>query len=245
MFDFLALMKEKLIRLISEKFGYNYSKKVVKSLNIHKTSKIKFSRNSSINNASIEEHVEVSFFEGNLESLSIGRCTYVSRDMMVYGLNGILNIGRYCSIAGRLALICGNGFHQYERISTYPFPQRSPFSKSNAAKRLFSDNACFPINELCIGNDVWIGEDVFITKNVKIGNGAVIAAKSVVTRDVPGFAIVAGNPAEIKKYRYSKEEIDMIEEIKWWEWPIEKIIENIEIFKLTGDVLNNKLKELI
>ena len=238
-------MKEKLIRKISEKFGYNYSKKAVKSLNIHKTSKINFKPNSSINNAFIEEHVDVSLFEGNLESLSIGRCTYVSRDMMVHGLNGILNIGRYCSIAGRLALVGGNGFHQYNRLSTFPFSQRLPFSKSNAAKTLFSDNACFPINEICIGNDVWIGEDVFIAKNVKIGNGAVIAAKSVVTRDVPGYAIVAGNPAEIKKYRYSKEMIDMIEKIKWWEWPIEEIAKNIEIFKLTGDALNNKLKELL
>ncbi len=238
-------MKEKLIRKISEKFGYNYSKKAVKSLNIHKTSKINFKPNSSINNAFIEEHVDVSLFEGNLESLSIGRCTYVSRDMMVHGLNGILNIGRYCSIAGRLALVGGNGFHQYNRLSTFPFSQRLPFSKSNAAKTLFSDNACFPINEICIGNDVWIGEDVFIAKNVKIGNGAVIAAKSVVTRDVPGYAIVAGNPAEIKKYRYSKEVIDMIEKIKWWEWPIEEIIKNIKIFKLTGDALNNKLKELL
>jgi|TARA_B100001971_G_C18050740_1_gene462718 acetyltransferase-like isoleucine patch superfamily enzyme len=238
-------MKEKLIRKISEKFGYNYSKKAVKSLNIHKTSKINFKPNSSINNAFIEEHVDVSLFEGNLESLSIGRCTYVSRDMMVHGLNGILNIGRYCSIAGRLALVGGNGFHQYNRLSTFPFSQRLPFSKSNAAKTLFSDNACFPINEICIGNDVWIGEDVFIAKNVKIGNGAVIAAKSVVTRDVPGYAIVAGNPAEIKKYRYSKEMIDMIEKIKWWEWPIEEIIKNIKIFKLTGDALNNKLKELL
>jgi len=238
-------MKEKLIKKISEKFGYNYSKKAVKSLNIHKTSKINFKPNSSINNAFIEEHVDVSLFEGNLESLSIGRCTYVSRDMMVHGLNGILNIGRYCSIAGRLALVGGNGFHQYNRLSTFPFSQRLPFSKSNAAKTLFSDNACFPINEICIGNDVWIGEDVFIAKNVKIGNGAVIAAKSVVTRDVPGYAIVAGNPAEIKKYRYSKEVIDMIEKIKWWEWPIEEIAKNIEIFKLTGDALNNKLKELL
>ncbi len=238
-------MKEKLIKKISEKFGYNYSKKAVKSLNIHKTSKINFKPNSSINNAFIEEHVDVSLFEGNLESLSIGRCTYVSRDMMVHGLNGILNIGRYCSIAGRLALVGGNGFHQYNRLSTFPFSQRLPFSKSNAAKTLFSDNACFPINEICIGNDVWIGEDVFIAKNVKIGNGAVIAAKSVVTRDVPGYAIVAGNPAEIKKYRYSKEVIDMIEKIKWWEWPIEEIIKNIKIFKLTGDALNKKLKGLL
>lgn len=239
-------MKETLIRLINEKLGYNYSKKVVKSLNMHKTSKINFGLISSINNASIEEHVEIRLLEARLESLSIGRCTYVSGTLKVYGINGHLSIGRYCSIAGKLSLICGSGRHQYNRISTYPFLRRPPFLKSNnVAEKFHSDNASLPITELCIGNDVWIGEDVLIAKNIKIGNGAVIAAKSVVTLDVPGYAIVAGNPAEIKKYRYSKEEIDMIEEIKWWEWPVEKIIKNIEIFKLTGDALNNKLKELL
>ena len=239
-------MREKLIKLISEKFGYNYSKKVVKSLNMHKTSKINFSLISSINNASIEEHVEVSLLEvAGLESLSIGRCTYVSGTLKVYGLNGNLTIGRYCSVAGKLTLICGDGLHQYNRISTFPFRSRPPFSKNNVTKTLYPDDSCFPATELCIGNDVWIGEDVLIAKNVKVGNGAVIAAKSVVTRDVPGFAIVAGHPAKIIKYRHSKEEIDMIEEIKWWEWPIEKVIKNIEVFKLTGDVLNKKLKELL
>tara|TARA_B100000315_G_C14328194_1_gene474020 strand:+ start:20 stop:736 length:717 start_codon:yes stop_codon:yes gene_type:complete len=238
-------MKEKLIRLISEKFGYNYSKKVVKSSNIHKTSKINFSPDSSINNASVEEYVEISLLEARLESLSIGRCTYVSGAVKVYGLNGNLTIGRYCSIAGKLSLICGNGFHEYNRVSTYPFPFRPPFNEHNIEKKLFPDDSCFPVTELSIGNDVWIGEDVLVTKNVKIGNGAVIAAKSVVTRDVPGYAIVAGNPAEIIKYRYPKEEIKMIEKIKWWEWPVEKIIRKIEIFELTGDALSNKLKELL
>lgn len=214
-------------------------------MNIHKTSKIGFGLRSSINSASVEEYVEVALLTGNLKSLSIGRCTYVCKDIQVIGLNGILNIGRYCSIAGKLALVIGNGFHRYKRMSTYPFPQRPPFLKSSDAKILFSDKECFPITELCIGNDVWIGEDVFITKNIKVGNGAVIAAKSVVTRDVPGFAIVAGNPAEIKAYRYSEEVIDMIEKLKWWEWPIEDIIKHIEIFKLTGDALSNKLKEFL
>ena len=127
-------MNESLIKLICQKFRYNYSKKVVKSLNIHKTSKIGFGLRSSINDASIEEYVEVPLLTGNLESLSIGRCTYVCKDIQVIGVNGILNIGRYCSVAGRLALIIGNGFHQYERMSTYPFPLRPPLHKSNAAK---------------------------------------------------------------------------------------------------------------
>jgi acetyltransferase-like isoleucine patch superfamily enzyme len=238
-------MKRKLIKIISEKFGCNYSKKVVKSLNIHKTSKIQFGLDSSINNASIEEYVEISLFQARLESLSIGRCTYVSGVVIVSGYNGNLSIGRYCSIAGELFLLCGETFHHYNSMSTYPFAHRLPFKEKNLVKKPCIENACSTTTEICIGNDVWIGKDVLIVKNVKVGNGAVIAAKSVVTKDVPGYAIVAGNPAEIKKYRYSKEVIDMIEKIKWWEWPIEKIIKNNEIFELTGEALTNKLKELL
>lgn len=238
-------MKRKLIKAIISKFKYNYSRKVLKSPNIHKTSKIYCSPSSNINKILIEEYVEIPLLTACLESLSVGRCTYVSGAVKAIGLNGNLSIGRYCSIAGKLSLICGDGYHQYNKISTYPFPFRAPFNENNIAKKLYPDNACFPTTKLCIGNDVWIGEDVLITKNIKVGNGAVIASQSVVTRDVPGFAIVAGNPAEIKKYRYGTEEIDMIEKIKWWDWPIEKINNNIEIFELTGDALKNKLRELL
>ena len=103
----------------------------------------------------------------------------------------------------------------------------------------------FPETKIIIGNDVLIGEDVLITKNVQIGNGAVIAAKSVLIHDVPPYAIVIGNPATIVSYRYSKKEIEMIEKIKWWNWSTKKIIENIHIFKMTRSELNNELERII
>jgi virginiamycin A acetyltransferase len=82
-----------------------------------------------------------------------------------------------------------------------------------------------------IGNDVWIGYMASILDGVKVGNGAIIAAHSVVTKDVPDYAVVAGNPARIKRYRFDSNTIDQLNEIKWWDWDQQKIIDNMETFK--------------
>ena len=121
----------------------------------------------------------------------------------------------------------------------------SPFKNYNIKDKLFDSISSFPETKIIIGNDVSIGEDVLITKNVQIGNGAVIAAKSVLIHDVPPYAIVIGNPATIVSYRYSKKEIEIIEKIKWWNWSTKKIIENIHIFKMTKNELNKELERII
>jgi virginiamycin A acetyltransferase len=79
-----------------------------------------------------------------------------------------------------------------------------------------------------VGNDVWIGYEAVIMPGVKIGNGAVIAAKSVVTKDVPPYTVVGGNPARLIKQRFSDAEVAQLLEIKWWDWDIEKITRNID-----------------
>lgn len=79
-----------------------------------------------------------------------------------------------------------------------------------------------------IGNDVWIGDNVIILPGVKIGDGAVVAAGGVVTRDVPPYAIVGGVPTRIIKYRFTSEQIQILERIKWWNWSDEKIFQSIE-----------------
>jgi virginiamycin A acetyltransferase len=79
-----------------------------------------------------------------------------------------------------------------------------------------------------IGNDVWIGYEVVVMAGVKVGDGAIIAAKSVVTKDVPPYAIVGGNPAQIIRQRFSDGEIATLLEIAWWNWDIEKISRHLD-----------------
>ena len=81
-----------------------------------------------------------------------------------------------------------------------------------------------------IGNDVWIGMDVMVLSGVKIGDGAVIGARSVIASDVPPYSVVAGGPAQILRYRFSNEQIKKLLEIAWWNWPTPKIIENMTYF---------------
>ena len=93
-----------------------------------------------------------------------------------------------------------------------------------------------------IGNDVWIGWDVLIKGGVTIGNGAVIGARSVVTKVVPPYAVVAGVPAKVIKYRFEQEKIDLLQQLQWWDWDIDRIYENLDRLKnfdltfLKGDV---------
>lgn len=83
-----------------------------------------------------------------------------------------------------------------------------------------------------IGNDVWLGKNVIITNYANIGNGVIAGAGAVITRDVPDYAVVAGVPARIIRYRYSAEEITYLNRIAWWDWPDEKVIENYDDFYL-------------
>lgn len=82
-----------------------------------------------------------------------------------------------------------------------------------------------------IGNDVWIGWGVLIKGGVTIGNGAVIGARSVVTKDVPPYAVVAGVPAKVIKYRFEQEKIDLLQQLQWWNWDIDRIYENLDRLK--------------
>jgi virginiamycin A acetyltransferase len=111
-------------------------------------------------------------------------------------------IGRYCSIANNVSI--GMGEHKLDKIST---------------NSIFYDNAFEMLTkkECILGNDVWIGVDSIIRRGVTIGHGAVIGANSFVTHDVPDFAVVAGSPAKILKYRFSAGDIVKILESGWWE----------------------------
>lgn len=93
-------------------------------------------------------------------------------------------------------------------------------------KQLFDEYG----KNIVVGNDVWIGADCLLMDGIKIGNGSVIATRSVVTKDVPPYAIVAGAPAKIIRFRFSDEQIKALETIKWWDWDLSRIEQSADTF---------------
>lgn len=128
-----------------------------------------------------------------------------------------LVIGKFCAIAAETKFIL-TGDHKLDGISTYPFP-----IFQNGWENAY-DILDLPIKgDILIGNDVWIGYGCLIKNGVTIGDGAIIGAGAVVVKDVPAYAVVAGNPARVVKMRFPDETIQKLLEIAWWNWEIEKI----------------------
>lgn len=136
-----------------------------------------------------------------------------------------LKIGNFCSIAGGVSIILSSA-HRADWVSTFPFIQAEDTTimdhiEDNSKRGLLSSKG-----DVIIGNDVWIGRNAIILSGVKIGDGAIIGAGSIVTKNVNDYEIVVGNPAKHIKYRFNREEIEGLKKIQWWNWPIEKIMEN-------------------
>ncbi len=138
-----------------------------------------------------------------------------------------LIIGKFCMIASGATFIMNGGNHLTVATSAYPF------AIFGGAWQHAMDGKSYPTKgNTVIGNDVWIGHDATIMPGVTIGDGSIIAAKAVVTKDVEPYTIVGGNPAKLIKKRFSDGTISKLLELKWWDWNIEKITENVE--KLTS-----------
>ena len=142
----------------------------------------------------------------NCIGVTMGRYSYMGKN------NSVTNaeIGSFCSIASYCAI--GGGAHDLTAVSTSPVFQEG--------RNVFGVNLGHLKSELnnkvVIGNDVWIGENVFINDGITIGNGAVIGAHSVVTHDVPDYAIVAGVPAKVIRYRFAQETVEKLTKDAWW-----------------------------
>lgn len=135
---------------------------------------------------------------------------------VVYGKAGHCFIGKYCSIGENVRIDIGHE-HNPDNISTYPFNIKLP---SIAAQ--CTTHPKFK-GDVHIGNDVWLGFDTIILSGVTIGDGAVIGANSVVKSDIPPYAIYAGSPATFKRRRFSLEDIESLMDMKWWDWPDERL----------------------
>lgn len=148
-----------------------------------------------------------------LKNSSIDNYSYINKNSIVIHTK----VGKFCSIGPNVQIVLGS--HPIHMVSTHPV-----FYARNKSFTTFADQN---YNEeyvgVEIGNDVWIGEGVLIPGGIKIGDGAIIASRAVVTRDVEPYSIVAGIPAKHIRYRFDKEVIEKIKYSAWWDWNEEKL----------------------
>ena len=133
-------------------------------------------------------------------------------------------IGKFCSIACGAKFLFNSANHTLSSLSTYPFPlffEEWGLEKRNVAESW--DNK----GDIVLGNDVWIGYEAVIMAGVTIGDGAIIGARAVVTKDVPPYTVAGGIPAKPIKKRYPEETIAALSELKWWDWPENRIAQNL------------------
>ena len=142
-----------------------------------------------------------------------------------------LIIGKFCALARGVKFIMNGANHKMSGISTYPFA-----IFGNGWEKVMPQPGELPFKgDTVIGNDVWIGYDCLIMPGVQIGDGAIIASRSVVTADVPAYTVVGGNPARRIKERFAPAVVDRLLALAWWDWPIEKITRHLASI-VAGDV---------
>jgi chloramphenicol O-acetyltransferase type B len=169
-----------------------------------------------------------SYYAGYYHGHSFDDCArYLLPDL---GADKLL-IGSFCSIgSGASFVMAGNQGHRNEWISTFPFyfyPDAPEFDGAN--------NGYLPAGDTVIGSDVWIGAEAIIMPGVKVGDGAVVGTRALVTRDVEPYEIVGGNPARAIRRRFSDERVTMLLDMKWWDWPVEQLHRAIALLT-SGDV---------
>jgi virginiamycin A acetyltransferase len=136
-----------------------------------------------------------------------------------------LIIGKFCALSHGVKFIMNGGNHKLSGISTYPFQ-----IFGGGWEKAMPEAGYLPLKgDTVIGNDVWIGFDSLIMPGVGIGNGAIIASRSVVVSDIPAYTVAGGNPAKVIKERVSREDAAALEDIAWWDWPVEKISRHLDV----------------
>ncbi|MDR1468069.1 MAG: CatB-related O-acetyltransferase [Spirochaetaceae bacterium] len=162
--------------------------------------------------------------------IEIGDYTIGHPHIWYWGDKYTLKIGKFCSLAAGVTILLG-GEHHAEWLSTYMFNKalEGPDDIEGVTSK----------GDVIIGNDVWIGSEAKILSGVRIGDGCVIGANSLVTKDIPDYTISVGVPAKVIRKRFPDEVIGKLKEIAWWEWP------DWDIYKAIPLLQNNDIEKLI
>lgn len=143
-----------------------------------------------------------------------------------------LIIGRYCALASGVRFLMAGANHRMDGVSTYPFAIYEG-AWAERAHDLIAVDAIPSPGDTVLGSDVWLGYGVTVLPGVRIGHGAIVAARSVVTADVPDYGVVAGNPARLIRMRFSGQDVALLLRLAWWDWPVEKVTRHVRAL-MTG-----------
>ena len=187
-----------------------------------------------VRDSNLAEGVEIGR-RNSLRSATIGLRTYTGSDCNI----SHATIGSYCAISWNVSI--GGADHACQKLALTPKFRitRNP------------DDAIVPYPEswsnVCrIGSDVWLASGVCVLRGLTIGDGCVVGANSVVTRDLPPYSIAVGAPARVIRYRFSSSTIDFIQTVRWWEFPVAVLKENADLFDLTDEMkIVRRLKEIV
>lgn len=205
---------------------FDYYKELTKSMFRTVKAVIKYPRTKIASGVSINDKCRFGV-NVKIHKNSIIADTHIGDYSYVGGNSEIKNctIGKFCSIAPDVKI--GLGIHPTDKISTYPGFYSD---KASVVVHIGIDKSFIETKAVTIGNDVWIGTNCLIKDGVYIGNGAIIAAGSVVTKNVAPYSIVGGIPAKVIRYRFSTDEIELLESFKWWDKGLEFCKKNAHLF---------------
>lgn len=197
---------------------------------IRKCPNVKIMYGSDVTDTVFDKHGFVAH-HAQLFDVTVGNYSSIGRYCKIRSAD----IGKYCSISWDVTI--GAVEHPLTRISTAALTYKAEFN-------VVPKDVFYPQKRTIIGNDVWIGCNSIIRSGIKVGDGAVIGAGSVCVKDVPPYAIVAGNPAKMIRMRMEPELAQRVNDLKWWDWPTEDIKKNIDCFSVDISVeVVEKLEE--